>query len=531
MLETIRRHQQSWLTYLIFVAIIVVFAVNFGPGSSSCQQGVGGTSFAASVDGDYIKLQDYQLAYSQQLEQLRRRAAASHFELTERMAEQMGLRQQVIDQLINERLLAKEALRRGLRVSDEELLDYLQKTYKVKDVSEEDYKSFVARNFGTTRQRFEDERRGELAAQKLAQVVTDNVAVSDDELKQEYLRDRDRAMISYVKLDLAAVKLTEPTQADIDKLVAAEPKALEERYQADAPRYRTPEERQGRMIFLKLAKDASDAEVARARSELQTIRDQVTGGADFGAVAKDKSQDDATKAKGGDLGLRRRGELAPAIDEALFTLKKDEISKDPVRTDDGMALVQVTTVKEPQPRPLDSVKSEVAASILRERAADDQLRGQADKLLAELKAGKKLDELTVSEDEKNKSADANDKKAAKPAADKPVRYDSAWIIKSQEAIPRIGVAPELQKEIFTLTKDRPVAPKAYKVNRAYYVVVLKDRETPDLAKFETEKESLRQQALWTKRTQVFQDWMKHLRTLADVQLNPALTSRPGRDQG
>jgi peptidyl-prolyl cis-trans isomerase D len=342
-------------------------------------------------------------------------------------------------------------------------------------------------------------------------------------------------MFSYVKFDLGSVKLAEPTPADIDKLIAAEPKAIEERYQADAARYRTPEERQGRMIFLKLAKDATDADVARARSELQTLRDQVGSGADFGAIAKEKSQDPATKDKGGDLGFHKRGELAPAIDEALFTLKKDEISKDPVRADDGLALVQVTALKEPQPKPLDSVKREVAASILRERAADEQLKGQADKVLAELKGGKKLDEITVSEDEKNKPAEAKaDKKGAKPvvaAADKPLRYDSAWIIKTQDAIPRIGVAPELQKEIFTLTKDSPVAPKAYKVNRAYYVVVLKDRETPDLAKFQTEKESLREQAVWTKRTQVFQDWLKHLRTVADVQLNPALLSRAGRDQG
>jgi peptidyl-prolyl cis-trans isomerase D len=54
MLDVIRQNKQSLLSYLIFVAIIVVFAVNFGPGSSGCH-GLSGTPTAARVNGETIR--------------------------------------------------------------------------------------------------------------------------------------------------------------------------------------------------------------------------------------------------------------------------------------------------------------------------------------------------------------------------------------------------------------------------------------------------------------------------------------------
>jgi hypothetical protein len=64
---------------------------------------------------------------------MRRNAQASHFELTPEMIERMGLRKQVIDQLIDKRLLAIEAQHRGLEISDDELLEYIAKIFGTKD--------------------------------------------------------------------------------------------------------------------------------------------------------------------------------------------------------------------------------------------------------------------------------------------------------------------------------------------------------------------------------------------------------------
>ncbi len=530
MLDTIRRHQQSWMTYLIFLAIIVVFAVNFGPGSSSGCRGATGGASAAVVDGDTIRQQDFALVYSRRLEAMRRRAQASNFEFTAEMADKMGLRTEVINQLIDAKLLAHEADRRGLKISDAELLEYLQNTYRVKDVNPEDYRNFVERNFRTNVTRFEDEVRDELLGQKMARMVSDNVMVGDAELKKSYLREHDRAMIEYVRFDVASDG-PEPTAAAIDQLLANEGKAVEERYTAESYKYRTPEQRQARAIMKKLLAGATDAQVAKARSALQELKGQIDGGADFAALAKQHSEDEASSAKGGDLGEVKRGMLPKSVEDAVFKLKAEELTAEPVRTPLGLYLVQVTSVTPPAQRPQKEVEREVAANILRERAGDAKAKTEATALLSQLRAGKALTSLTETDkeakDAKEAAEAAKGGKAAKTAKGKPTpvkltRIESPWILQADEAIAGIGLSPALHQEIFALNRDAPVAKEIHKVGRAYYVVVLKDRETPDLAKFESDKETLREQALWNKRRQVYEDWLKQLRGQAKVELNPSV---------
>jgi peptidyl-prolyl cis-trans isomerase D len=534
MLDTIRRHQQSWLTYLIFIAIIVVFAVNFGPGSSSCRS-VKGTSFAASVDGDLIRQHDFALIYQRRLEAMRRRMAASNMDFSADLADKMGLRTQVLDQLIDQKLLAHEAKRRGLVVSDEELLNYLEETYKVTSVSEEQYREFVERNFQTTVTKFEDEARDELLGQKMARMLTENVTVGDAQLKHDFLREHDRAKVDFVRFDLPA-NLPEPTAAAIAKLIASEPKAIEERYNSDALKYRTPEQRRARQIVVKLAADASDADVARARSQLLTLKDQIQDGADFATVAKQNTQDEATKEQGGDLGWLKRGQLPKAIEDAAFALKAQEITAEPVRSPVGLHLVQVTEIKAPARQELNEVQREVAASIVRDRAAEEQSKAKATALLAQLEAGKTLADLTQSSDEAKAQAEpdkepapakgkakAKDAKAA--ASDKPVRHESGWIIKAEMSMPDIGFSPEVHDQIFTLSAQAPLLKQAPKVGRAYFVIVLKERETPDLAKFDAEKDSLRDQAAWQKRRLVFDDWVKQLRAQARIEVNSGISGK------
>jgi hypothetical protein len=106
-------------------------------------------------------------------------------------------------------------------------------------------------------------------------------------------------------------------------------------------------------------------------------------------------------------------------------------------------LIQVTEIQPPSKKPFDEVKRDVAASLLRDRATDAVARAQAEQTLAALRAGKKLEALTIDE------ASARDTKTQKP-----VRADTAWILSSQDAMPRIGASPELHAEIFALKSEQ-----------------------------------------------------------------------------
>lgn len=510
MLDLMRKQTGSYIIYLIFGAIIVVFAINFGPGGGSCTPGQG--PYAALVDGETIPQQAFALRYRNQAERYRRSAVASGMEFDAAMIERMGLRKQVIDQLIDKKLLAHEAKRRGLTVSKRELRDYLSSQYRVKDVTYEQYEGWVTRSFQTSVTEFEGEVRDDILGQKLERFIGETVSVSDAELKADYLRDHDRAMITYVKVDTADIEAPEPSKAEVTKLLTERMSDVEEAYNRDILKYRTPQMVTARQIVRKLPQDASDADVAKARSELIELKEEIEGGADFAALAKQKSDDTTTKNDGGNMGTFKRGQHPKEIDDAVFALEKDELTAQPVRTSLGLHLIQVTEIIPPSRKKLDDVKTDVAKGMLTETEKNDAAKAEAEALLAELQAGADITTLTISEAESREQ----------PTATKPVRRDSPWILASQKAIPRVGQSDELHAEIFALTLQAPVAKQVHEVGRSFYVVVLKDRETPDLAKFEADKDSLRENAIWAKRSRLFRDWVAHLRVKAKITYNPSL---------
>ncbi|MEZ4272437.1 MAG: SurA N-terminal domain-containing protein [Myxococcota bacterium] len=122
MLQSMRKNTQSTVTLLIFGAIIIVFAFNFGPGSGSCGAG-GGSDYAATVDGDVIKRQDFAQIYNRLIDQQRRYG----FGATDSDAQLEATRRQAIDSLIQNKLLAHEAKRHDLTTSDKELREFLTK--------------------------------------------------------------------------------------------------------------------------------------------------------------------------------------------------------------------------------------------------------------------------------------------------------------------------------------------------------------------------------------------------------------------
>lgn len=512
MLDLMRRHQQSFLIYLVFGAIIVVFAINFGPGSGSCG-GFGG-NYAAIVDGDVIAQDEFSLNYSRRIEYMRRSMRGGGSDFTDEMARQMGLRTQVIDQLINSRLLSQEAERWDLTVADDELLEYLETNYGVGDVNFEQYEAWVQRNFRVTVPRFEERARHEILGQKIAKVLEHNLSISDAELRTQYEKEHDQAMVHFVRFDPVGEKVEDPTDAAIEELLSSDAEAIEKRFESDKFRYRTPEQRRARQIVIQLAQDASDADQAKARGKLLEAKSQIEGGADFASLVKELSEDPTSKDKGGDMGFVQRGQMARAVEDALFALAENEVS-DPVRSPLGLHLMQQQEIKPAGMKELEEVRKEVATSILHDRAGDAKSKAKAEAFLAKLTDGGKLEELTVTEEE------------SRDQPDRPVRHETPWIQKTQENISRIGTSKELRKAIFASTKEEPLLKQAYKVGRSFFVVQLKDRETPDLEKFEADKDKLRDQALWGKRSRVQQSWLKHLREQADVRLNPELFGAPG----
>jgi len=518
MLKWMRDSSQSFLIYVLFGMLVLVFAINFGPGSGSC----GGVAldYAAKVNGEVIRKTEFGLTYQSRLEYMRRSGAFGGNMNDDRLQQQ--LRRQVIDALVDQRLLVQQGRRLGLTVSDQDLLDHLKKTYGVDQVDYADYENWVSRQFETTVTKFEDRVRGDIIAERLGTMIKDNIDVGEKELEQTYLRDHNRAMVELVRFDAGNADIPEPTKAQIDDLLAKDHDAVQARYDKEIFKYRTPKEVKARQILKKLAPDASDADVAKAKAALMDLKSQIEGGADFGALAKSESEDEATKDKGGDLGFVKMGEMARPIVDKLFAMKTDELTDEPVRSPQGLHLMQVTEIHPPARKKLEEVERDVAKDILMDRAREAIAKKKADTLLKELQGGADLASLTWTHDEDKAARDAA-KESGKPVANaKPVRTTSAWILASSETVAGVGKNKEMHDAIFNLTADKPLLDQPFQQGQYWYVAKLKERETPDMSKFAAEKDSLHESAVWTKRVRVYQDWLDYLRKHSKVELNPEL---------
>ncbi|MDR0996232.1 MAG: SurA N-terminal domain-containing protein, partial [Zoogloeaceae bacterium] len=125
-------------------------------------------------------------------------------------------------------------------------------------------------------------------------------------------------------------------------------------YQSHLTDYGNPETRRVRHILL-TGKDAE--EQAKALSA-----DLKKDPSRFAALAKEKSQDPGSAAQGGDLGAVGRGMMVKPFDEAVFSLQQGVIS-DPVKTDFGWHVIEVTEIHPAAPKPLAEVRDEISTEL------------------------------------------------------------------------------------------------------------------------------------------------------------------------
>lgn len=92
---------------------------------------------------------------------------------------------------------------------------------------------------------------------------------------------------------------------------------------------------------------------------------QLKAGADFATLAKKVSTDKETaQANGGDLGWFKKGDMLPEFSNAAFSMKKGEISAQPVHTRYGWHVIQVLDTRVSPPPSFDSVKDQLRQGII-----------------------------------------------------------------------------------------------------------------------------------------------------------------------
>ncbi len=354
----------------------------------------------ATVNGEKISPQEFDNALRNQESRMRETLGDKFDPAVIDMPE---VKRTVLDELVNQHLLALLAREQGLLVSDAQLAQVISSIDAFKVDGKFDKASYesVLRNQNMSPQVFEYRVRQEMIAQQLTDAYSQNGYASNavaDRLMQlnEQQRDVNTLQLSpdtylkQVKVDDAEIKKYYETNAaefrtpeqvrveyvtfSVDSLmpqINIDEAAIKQYYVDHQPEFGIQEQRQASHILISVSKDASDAdkEAAKAKAEqvLKLVR-QSPG--KFAELARQYSQDVGSAAHGGDLGMIARGMMVKPFEDAVFQLKPGEIS-DVVKSDFGFHIIKLTSIVPAKIKPLDQVRGEIEQKLKLQKATDE----------------------------------------------------------------------------------------------------------------------------------------------------------------
>jgi len=204
---------------------------------------------------------------------------------------------------------------------------------------------------------------------EFARVVKQSKFCTEEEIDgdvppEECADVRNQGRLLALQRKLSDAFATEPTVSDDE---------LEEFYEANIESFQTPATRSARVIL-----NEDEAEVEKAKAELDGLTPDGEGYAKaWKSAAKQYSQDQASKDRGGLLEGLVEGQGDPELDEQVFSASVGELVG-PFETDRGFYLIQVVDETEATTQPLEEASEGIRQQLVAARQQADQTDVQND---------------------------------------------------------------------------------------------------------------------------------------------------------
>lgn len=388
MLTSIRERATGWIAWAIVILITIPFAL-WGVNSYF----TGGVNVnVAEFDGEEIDYQSYQRALYSERERVRQSLGGN---ASAELLSGAVLGRDIVDRLVNDMLLQRDAVKQGYRISDEQLAEAIrsapafqseqgfsrelyERVLQFSGYSPSEFES-VQRNSAATQQvqtgfiqsalrvdsTVEDvlqlllqRRVGEYVIVEPARFLSD-VEVADEEIQKEYEDNEhlyvqdERLKIEYVVLDRSnfATNFT-PTDETLRQI-----------YDAETQQFQQEEQRSVSHILL----ETEDGNNSAVLDEAQNLLSRIRSGEDFAALAAEYSDDIGSAAQGGSLGWINRGATVPAFESTAFSLEEGAIS-DPVESEFGVHIIRVDEIQAEQIKDFEEVRDELVEQAVRNEA-------------------------------------------------------------------------------------------------------------------------------------------------------------------
>jgi len=151
-------------------------------------------------------------------------------------------------------------------------------------------------------------------------------------------------------------------------------------YKANPKRFETPEEVRVKHILIRTAEPD-------AKSKAEAILRQLKSGSNFEILAKEKSHDPGSAAKGGDLGMFGRGRMIKPFEDTAFALKQAGDLSEVIETPFGFHIIKLEEKKPMGVRPFAEIKEPLMQEAQKEILNQGRL-AQRDRILKDAQYNK-----------------------------------------------------------------------------------------------------------------------------------------------
>jgi peptidyl-prolyl cis-trans isomerase D len=395
MFDSFRKYNKviMGLLFLLIIPSFVLFGVDR-------YQGDGQGEKVARVDGTDITRPEWDAQHRNEIDRIRQQAP----NIEPGLLDSDAARYATLERMVRDRVLAAAASKSNMTVSEERLARLFAEdtglaSFRTAD-GKFDRERFM-RATGRTPEQYEASVRADLATQQVllgisgtafatpaqaaatlnafydrreVQVARFNpsefapkVNVSDADLEAYYKQHvaqfqvPEQASIEYLVLDLEAAK----------KNIAINEADLRSYYDQNAARFGTKEERRASHILISAPASAPAAEREKARAKAQQLLAEVKKApGTFADVARKNSQDPGSAEKGGDLDFVTRGAMVKPFEDAMFALRKGEIS-DVVETEFGYHIIQLNDIKPAVIQPFEQARAAIENEVRGQQATQE----------------------------------------------------------------------------------------------------------------------------------------------------------------
>jgi len=502
MLDSMRRHK-NWLKWSLALVVLAFVALYF-PSYMNNPTSVGASpsDVVATVNGKDIRGLDYQRRYQNQMMAYQQQYGGS---INEQLLRQLGIDQQILQQMVDEQAALAEAERQGIRVSDEELAQQIFSIPALQEngrfIGEQRYEQLLgSQNPPMTKSDFEENLRRSMMIDKLRSALTDWMAISESDVDREYRNRNEKVKLQVVALTADKfrdkVTVNDPEVAsyyeahkaeyrkgeqrkikyllvDRDQLrsrITVTPQEIDSYYNSNIQQFQTPEQVRASHILLKT--EGKDEAAVRKQAD-DILKQAKAPGADFAALAKKYSEDEGSKATGGDLDYFSKGRMVPEFEQAAFSMQPGQIS-DLVKSQFGFHIIKVVDKKPASTKTLDEVRPQIQQTLAAQRV-EQQIADRTRDLDARITKPADLDTV------------------GKEAG---VSVAESGFFTRDEPVPSLGPAPEIASQAFQM-KDGEVS-KALQSPRGPVYLTITGKRDPYVPKLEEVKDRVREDVIKTK---------------------------------